>query len=155
MKTFTALMALAFSLSAFAGPEEHQQAQICYYVVVETSSPITNDIPSEICLERLRVDTALDTISAYSYFFPSLYLNLKLDSVTRKNEDFYSFKSSSVVRDDVDGSTTQKITLFISGQVDNYGDADLRNLTLNLEQIVGKTYVEYPYVKNTYNYKLF
>ncbi|MBC7427516.1 MAG: hypothetical protein H7336_02820, partial [Bacteriovorax sp.] len=55
----------------------------------------------------------------------------------------------------VDGSTTQKITLFISGQVDNYGDADLRYLTLNLEQIVGKTYVEYPYVKNTYNYRLF
>ncbi|MBC7711993.1 MAG: hypothetical protein H7177_01545 [Rhizobacter sp.] len=123
--------------------------------MAEESSAINDNIPTQICLENLKVDTSANTISIYSYFFSDLYKNVKLNSVTRKNEDFYSFKSSSVVRDDVDGSDTQKITLFISGQVDNYGDADLKYLTLKLEQVVGKTYVEFPYTKNTYKYRTF
>lgn len=155
MKTLTALMVLVFSLSAFAGPEEHQQAQTCYYVVAEGSSPLNSNILTQICLESLNVDTFAETISVYSYFFSDLYKNLKLKSVTRRNEDFFSFKSASILRDNGDGSDTQKITLFISGQVDNYGDADLSSLTLSVEQVIGKTYVEFPVEKNIYQYRTF
>ena len=155
MKFITVIMALAFSFNVFAGSEEHEQAQTCYYVVVEESSPLNANVPTQICLENLTVDTSNETISAYSFFYSDLYVNLKLKSVTRKNEDFFSFKSSSVVRDEVDGSDTQKIILFISGQVDNYGAVDLKYLTISLDQVVGKTYVEYPYVKNTYKYKTY
>ncbi len=154
MKTIAVLMALAFSFNVFAGGEEHEQAQACYTVVTEESSEINVNIPTQICLERVMVNASENTISVYSFFYSDLYENIKLTYVARKNEDFYSFRSQSLVRDDIDGDmNTQKITLFISGLVDNYGEADIKYLTISLEQIVGKTFVETPYVKNVYKYK--
>lgn len=156
MKIFIALAVLVFSLVASAGSEEHAQSQTCYYVIAEQSSPINNEIPTQICLETLNIDTNAETISAFSFFYPELYEELKLSYVTRKNEDFFNFSASSLLRDDVVGENTQKMTLFISGQVDNYGAAaDIKSLTISLEQIVGKTWVEYPYTKNTYRYKTY
>ena len=154
MKTIAVLMALAFSLNVFAGGEEHEQAQACYSVVVEESSQINKNIPTQICLERVLVKTTENTFAVYSFFYSDLYENINLTYVARKNEDFYSFRSQSLIRDDIDSDmNSQKITLFISGVVDNYGDADIKFLTISLEQIVGKTFVETPYVKNTYKYK--
>lgn len=156
MKALITLMTLVFSLTAVAGPEEHMQAQTCYYLIAEESSPINNDIPTQICLESLTVDTSAETISIYSYFYSDLYKNLKLNYIARKNEDSFSFRASNLVRNDIVGTEVQKITLFISGRVDNQGEVDdLEYLTISLEQIVGKTWAEAPIVKNIYKYRTY
>lgn len=150
MKIMTVLMALVLSTSVMAGPEEHQSAQTCYFIVKEESSALNDSIPTQICLESLAVDTSAEKIEVYSYFFSDLYKNLKLNYVARKNEDSFSFRASSVLRDDL-----EKIKLFINGRVDNYGEANLSELEIRVEQVVNKEFVETPYVKNVYKYRTY
>jgi hypothetical protein len=150
MKILIALSVLILSIAAHAGPEEHKQAQTCYYVVAEESSQLNDGVPTEICLETLNVDTSAETISVYSYFNANLFKNLKLTSVTRKNEDAFSFKSVSAIED---GFNQTK--LFVSGKVNNNGEADVNYLDIKVEQIVKKIYVETPYVLNTFKYRAY
>jgi hypothetical protein len=150
MKALIALSVLVLSITAHAGPEEHKQDQTCYYIVAEESSQLNDGIPTEICLETLNVDTSAETISVYSYFDANLFKNLKLTSVTRKNEDAYSFKSVSAIEDGLN-----QTKLFVNGQVNNYGESDVTYLEIKVEQVVKKTYVETPYVKNTYQYRTY
>ncbi len=150
MKVLIALSVLALSIAAHAGPEEHKQAQTCYYVVAEEGSELNDGVPSEICLETLNVDTSAETISVYSYFNADLFKNLKLTSVTRKNEDTYGFKAVSALEDGLN-----ETKLFVNGQVNNYGESDVTYLDIKVEQVVKKIYVETPYVKNTYKYRAY
>ncbi len=154
MKIFTVLLTLVFSLAAVAGPEEHKQAQTCYSIVSAESSEINSNVPAEICLETFSVDTSSEKVFVYSYFDAKIFKNIKLDSLTRKNEDFFNFKSFNVFRDDIDElGNTQKLTIIISGLVDNVGEADVTALNLTVNQFIGKTYTESAVVKNTYKYR--
>ena len=150
MKALIALSVLALSFAAQAGPEEHKQSQTCYYVVAEESSELNDGVPTEVCLETLNVDTSTESISVYSYFNSDLFKNLKLTSLTRKNEDAYSFKSVSALKDGLN-----ETKLFINGQVNNYGESDVTYLDIKVEQVIKKIYVETPYVKNTYQYRAY
>lgn len=152
MKMFSVIASLLVSFAAIAGPEEHIQAQTCYSINSEREVRIDPKIPTQVCLESLDIDTTNDTVEIYSYFYSNLYKNVKLTSLSRKNEDYFSFKTSSVFLDETIADTTQKLTLTVSGLVDNYGQADLSYLTLKVEQVITKTYVEFPFVKNTYSY---
>jgi hypothetical protein len=150
MKILIGLSILILSIAAHAGPEEHIQAQTCYYVVAEESSRLNDGVPTEICLETLDVDTSTETISVFSYFNANLFKNLKLTSVSRKNEDTYSFKSVSAIEDSLN-----QTKLFVNGQVNNYGESDVNFLEIKVEQIVKKINVESPNEINTYKYRAY
>lgn len=154
MKSLFVIMALALSFNAFAGAEEHDQAQACYYISLEDSSPMNDRIPQNFCLETLNVNPSAETITAFSWFNQSLYENLKIDYVARKNEDGYSFRSSSILRDSLNGlGDSERITLKIKGVVNNYGEGDIKFLEVSVEQVFRENFVETPVLKNVYNYK--
>jgi len=100
------------------------------------------------------VDPSAEIITAYSWFQPVLYENLKIDYVARKNEDGFSFRSSAIIHDSLNGlGDSERMTLKIKGVVNNYGEGDIKYLDISLEQVFKKSFVETPVLKNTYQYR--
>lgn len=99
MKSFLVALTVFVSLNAFAGPEDHIANQTCYALAEAQLKTAPLEVPRQVCLESLTVDTANQKISAYSYFQQDLYRNLKLESTVRKNEDWVHFSASSVFID--------------------------------------------------------
>jgi hypothetical protein len=129
MKMMTGLFILVSSIQAFAGPEEHLAAQVCY-VANSAQASI-----AEICLETVSVDVSENKIAIYSYFQQNqnLFNDMKVNYLARKNEDFYNFRASNILKAD---SCTA--TLNINGQVDNYGDVNTSYLEISMNESCGK-----------------
>lgn len=136
MKTILAILALTASLSAVAGPEEHEQAQKCYVLSALDAKRATDLVPEQICLETIKVDLATDTIDVYSYFFNDLFKNMKLNSLIRQSEDFYSFKSSNTFYNSENEQSGQieRLTVLLSGKVDFNGYGDPAELNVEVKQ---------------------
>lgn len=134
MKLFLPLLMIFSTNALMAGPEDHISAQVCYRLDDTKNTPA--NVPSEICLESLQVDPIASTIYVYSYFYPSLYKELKVDSLIRQNEDFYSFKSSNVLHNEWQSGcgSGERVELFISGAVDFNGEGDINKLNIRVEQ---------------------
>ena len=78
MKMFSVIVSILVSFAAVAGPEEHMQAQTCYYINSERDVVIDSKIPTQICLESLDINSANESIEIYSYFFSDLYKKMKI-----------------------------------------------------------------------------
>ncbi|MEQ1723550.1 MAG: hypothetical protein ABL930_10270 [Pseudobdellovibrio sp.] len=136
MKLILSLFVVLSGLTAFAGPEDHIAAQVCYQLQNAKNAP--KDIPQEVCLETLNVYPQDNTINIYSYFYPNLFKDMTLSSLIRNTEDTYKFKAESVLRNEWQSGCGDgnKITLFIDGQTDFNGDGqnELGNLKIRIEQ---------------------
>lgn len=127
MKMFISFGILFSGLLAFAGPEDHVQAQVCYNFVVKPGQPVpslSSRIPSQICLEEISHNPLKGTAYIYSYFTPGYYENVKVDSLVRQTEDTYRVELSSVIFEDWsricdDGQT---VTLKIKAESDFLGN---------------------------------
>lgn len=154
MKSLFAIMVLALSFNVFAGAEEHAQAEACYYIVLEESSPLNDRVPTSFCLETINVDLSAEAITAFSWFQSDLYENLKIDSLTRKNEDEFRFRSSKILRESLNGvGESEKMTIKINGIVNNYGEGDIKDLDISLEQVFKKNFGKVEVLKNTFKYR--
>lgn len=132
MKTVLITLLSILSLNAFAGPEEHIAAQVCY----ELDSVSANGAPSEICLEEASLNLENSSISIYSYFMPYLYKDLSLNYLARRNENGYRFRSSAILEKQTDAmcGAAQESVLKISGISDNDGIVDISFLEITIEQ---------------------
>ncbi|MFN3454632.1 MAG: hypothetical protein ACK41T_06685 [Pseudobdellovibrio sp.] len=131
MKTIFYLLLAAttsiYALTAYAGPEEHRDAQKCY----RNTELKPTYVPSEICLETLSVNANNDTITAYSYFMEQLFTNLKIDYLARRNENGFRFRSSALIHYDWPSCAFGELaTLHIDSISDNDGVVDIAYLDI-------------------------
>lgn len=156
MKTFTSMVLVLISAVAFAGPEDHIQAQKCYNLVVAKGEVVSAHVPTQICLESVTLDTGTGQVDIYSYFQPLLYKNLKTDSLIRHTEDRYKYKVSSVVYQDEGAvcSASENVSLEIAGETDftGYGDIDYLDIQVRHETLRDSCH-SYP-EEVIYKYKL-
>jgi hypothetical protein len=136
MKNILGLIVLSIGISAFAGPEDHVQAQTCYGIRADQVALASSYVPQQICIENLTLDTSNDTISAYSYFMNDLFKDLKIVTLTRKNEDFYSFSAKNILAADAQITTDKSVhvEMTISGLSDVYGQGDINYLKISVQQ---------------------
>jgi hypothetical protein len=132
MKHLILTLAILTSSAAFAGPEEHINAQVCYELQLEEGQVPSKNVPDSVCVETLLIDLNTEEIEVYSYFQKQLVEDMTVTSLLRKNEDYYSFKSSKTLVNNWnagcgDGENT---VLFINGLTDNYGLADVNYLDI-------------------------
>ncbi len=100
MKTLVSFIALLSSLVAFAGPEDHIQAQVCYNLSAKQIATKAEHIPLQICVEDIQVNVDTGVASIYSYFNQQYFKNVKVDSLVRQTEDTYRIELSSVIHED-------------------------------------------------------
>lgn len=132
MKTILIVLISAFCLNAFAGPEEHIAAQVCY--AQASANPVAN-APQRICLEEGSLNLDNNSISIYSYFMPYLYKDLSVNHLARRNENGYRFRSAALLEREsgaMCGSAFESV-LKISGISDNDGLIDISFLEITIE----------------------
>ncbi len=136
MKKFILCSAIALSLSAHAGPEEHREAQKCYVLTATDAKRATENVPTELCIETVNIDTASEKIYIYTYFFNRFFENVQLNSLTRKNEEASIFKSSGpfYFTEDEQNGQLEKLSVVVSGKIDNQGAADAADLKVEVKQ---------------------
>lgn len=100
MKTLVSVIALLSSLVAFAGPEDHIQAQVCYNLSAKQIATKGEHIPLQICVEDAHVNVDKGVASIYSYFNQQYFQDVKVDSLVRQTEDTYRLQLSSVIYND-------------------------------------------------------
>lgn len=154
---FVAIIYLG-SFNAFAGPEEHRDAQVCYVISSADYAKIPDEVPTEICLESIKVDLYKKTIEAYSFFsnFTALIQNLKLTSLTNNHEGLIQFQASNVVENNymnICGSQND-LQLFIGGQVNNNGEGLINQLSVAVQLTAIATSCHRNESPVVYNYKL-
>ena len=134
MKIIFTLVTVLMSLAAFAGPEEHISNQTCYHLVKQEKQFVPADVPAQICLEALTIDTAKENVYVDSYFQAGLFTNLKVTSLVRKNEDFFNFKTEALLKNESESvcGKDERIYLVLNGLLDNYGSADMSNLQVSV-----------------------
>lgn len=160
MKLFCAFVISALvggtGLSAFAGPEEHKDLQVCYGVVAKGDLP--ESVPHQVCLESLDLDLNRNTISVYSYFNPYYFEALKLTNLIRNDEDHYKFSASAVLMSEERLCGPGELTLLkINGKTDFNGVAsrqDLEELKITVvHEVTNDNCHSHPQTE-TYNYQL-
>lgn len=133
MKTILIVLISALSFNAFAGPEEHIAAQICY--AQASADPVAN-APQKICLEEASLNLDDSSISIYSYFMPYLYKDLSVNYLARRNENGYRFRSTALLENEsgaMCGAAFESV-LKITGISDNDGIIDISFLEITIEQ---------------------
>lgn len=118
-KLLVLISTVFLSTIALAGPEEHRDAQTCYVPEKQVIYA-----PERVCIETVSVDLESEKINVYSYFNYKLTEGFTLVSLSRKNEEWFRFKALNNI--------SQFQTLELVGFTDNFGTADLHNLTLTL-----------------------
>lgn len=136
MKHFLILALVFTSLNLHAGAEEHQQSQTCYIMSASDRAQASNEVPTQVCIETLAVDLNNETIQGFSFFNDHLFTNLNLTTLTRKNEDFYTVKASSILKNEPGDvcEAEHKIELKIEGLSDNYGYIDVKELKVSVKE---------------------
>lgn len=117
MKMLISLFLITINLNAFAGPEDHISQQTCYEVNESQKALLSANVPSRVCLERLSIDQANNTIAVQSYFQPELFRGLELQVFFRQNEDYFKFQATNLLVDQ-NGSgceESEKVELSMSG----------------------------------------
>lgn len=118
-KVFVLVATIVFSFSAFAGPEEHKDAQTCFYALENVKGA-----PSKVCIETVTVDLHDKSIRVYSYFNPKMTDGFELVALSRKNEDLIRFRAVNQI---LPGKA-----LLLTGLANNWGQASFHYLALNL-----------------------
>lgn len=155
MKKFILCSAVVLSFSAHAGPEEHREAQKCYVLSAIDAKRATENVPTELCIETLNIDTASEKINIDTYFFKLFFANVQLNSLTRKNEETLNFKSSGsfYFMEDEQNGQLEKLTVLVSGKVDNEGVANPADLKIEVKQ--DRRYSPHSAINSTiYQYQL-
>ena len=154
MKSILFTSVLLLSSLVFAGPEDHIQNQICYNL--KNPAVKIDQVPGQICLEQISLDLQAEKIYIYSYFQGSLYQNVQLDYLARKNEDFYSFRSSSVFHKEWNSGCGDGLllTVKIQGKSDNYGEVEPQYLDISVEQELTNDTCHSKAQKTVYEYTL-
>lgn len=131
MKLILCMSLCLLSLAAVAGPEERRDAQSCYYPVAQNSD---NKI-SSICLETISVDLRTEELSIYSYFMPELFKNLKINTLSRRNENGFSLRTKGTISSTLDSKTCsgEHVSLILNGQLDNDGVTEAQYLDISTE----------------------
>jgi hypothetical protein len=135
MKTVLFALISAVSIAAFAGPEEHNAAQVCYHLQ-PGSQVLVPQTPEQICLEEVSVDLEKAQINVYSYFTPYLYKDLQVTYLARHNENGFSFRSEAVLQKQtaVGCDSGSESVLKIQGRTGNDGEVEPQNLEITIEQ---------------------
>jgi hypothetical protein len=156
MKRSLILVALLAAGSVFAGPEEHIAAQTCYEIETNGIPAISDQVPQEICLEGLNINEYENSITVDSYFTPKLFNDLKVNSVARKNENYFQFKTSGTIFEAAEFlcEPQEKVELSINGLLDNNGDAFLKYLDISVNVVLKNGQCQIPNQVVTYKYKL-
>jgi hypothetical protein len=155
MKVAAVILGLFVGVFAFAGPEERLAAQSCYGLE-DGQLAVPASVPQEICLEDLNINLENESIIVYSYFQPYLFKNLVVKTLTRKNEDAYSFKASSTVVSHVETTcgAGEFVDLEISGLVDLLGTAEVQYLSIEVKrEVTNDSCHSHPQVE-TFKYRL-
>ena len=136
MKALIAAVILLTTFNVFAGPEDHIANQTCYRLNQKQAALANNNIPQQICLETLTVNTDGTEIRAYSYFTPNLFNNLKLTYHARRNENGFSFRSDNILVNQWESGCGdgERVVLSIKGQTDNDGVASVEYLDVKVSQ---------------------
>lgn len=135
MKTIISVGILISSLVAFAGPEDHVQAQVCYNLSAKQIATKGEHVPLQVCLEDISINTEKNVASIYSYFNQDLFKNVKVSSLIRQTEDKYRFELTSIIHEDweVICGEGQTVTLKIKGEADFTGAVSKEALTVTVE----------------------
>lgn len=128
-------IALTAAQFAWAGPEDHIQNQICYNLK-PGQTQASAELPLQVCIEEISMDLSTETVSIYSYFQRSLFENIQVDYLARKNEDYFSVRTSSEFYKNWNSGCGDGLTLTVkvNGLSDNWGVMDPQNLTVIVEQ---------------------
>lgn len=151
------LAVLFLSIAAFAGPEDHLQNQKCYALDVQSGTYVGAHVPAEVCFKSVTVDLVHNEVIFYSYFTPMMFADNKVISLIRNTEDTYKYSVRNTLFEDWqstcgDGET---VTLFISGQSDFNGIADMnQDFKISVEQEITRDNCHSEPRNTVYNYKL-
>lgn len=143
------------SLIAKAGPEDHYQNQSCFELVGH-SDTISKTVPTEVCLEDIRLDLSENKINIYSYFQSELFKNLTLINLQQHKENRYDFSAQSLILENYDSGCGEgeKVTLLIEGQADGYGISSAERINVSVErEYLHDVCHSFPQVE-TYRYQL-
>ncbi len=137
MKSFFIALVLFTSAHAFAGPEEHIEMQVCYHLNNEQASVATDSVPKVVCIETLTIGENGTSVAAYSYFMNSLYTNIQLDYYARHNENGFSFRTSSQLKNSLETNCGpgEAITLHVNGRADNDNFVEINHLDISVERL--------------------
>jgi len=136
LKKVLFVFVLGVSQFLMAGPEDHIQNQICYNLKNPELAQNQPQLPLQVCVEEISMDLSTETVSIYSYFQRSLFENIQVDYLARKNEDYFSVRTSSVFYNQWNSGCGdgQKLTVKVNGLSDNWGVMDPQNLVVTVEQ---------------------
>ncbi len=150
MKKFFSLSLLLVSLNLHA----EQNDSVCYQIDPTSSVAVNSDIPLEICLESLMINTDEAQIIVYSSKHQDLFMHLNIKNLIRKNEDEYAFKSIAVLKYIDDSACGEKnmIDLMISGTADIVGLVNPELLQISVQQVVMNDTCHSAKLTTIYNY---
>ena len=157
MKLLLSMVISFVSVASFAGPEDHIQDQKCYALVATPGPYVSPHIPSEVCFESVTIDLVHNEVIIYSYFAPMMFADAKIISLIRNTEDTYKYRLRNILFADwknvcSDGET---VTLFISGQSDFNGIADMnQDFNVSVEQEATRDSCHSEPQTIVYNYKI-
>ncbi len=123
MKLALSILTLVFSMTAFAGPEDHLQNQTCYVADVKAGEVLPASVPAEICLEDVVVNAEANSISIFSYFQPEIWEDLGLIIAYKRSQTEFKFLASKVLSENSDTScgNAEVVELFVIGLTDAKG----------------------------------
>ncbi len=126
MKLALGFVALIFSITSFAGPEEHFQNQSCYVADVKEGSILPVGVLAEICLEDVIVNAETNSISIFSYFQPEVWEDLGLLTLVKRSDVEYKFLASKVLSENSDTACgkAEVVELYVSGLTDIKGNGN-------------------------------
>lgn len=156
MKTLVSIVVVLSSLVAFAGPEDHMQAQVCYNLNEKQIATKGEHVPVQICIEDISINPEKNVASIYSYFNQKYFQDVKVDSLIRQTEDTYRFQLSSVVFEDWqmicgDGQT---VKIIIKADSDFAGAVQKDKLTVTVEDEFTNDSCHSPSQTTEYTYSL-
>jgi hypothetical protein len=128
MKVLVLTLVMLTSFSVVAGPEDRRD-DTCF----RATSPVTSFIPAEFCFEGASLDLNSDKlfITGYGSNVPA---ELGAYSVTRKNEDYYSFKAKTTIANkwETGCGDGEFAELNIKGLADYTGAIEASSLSLSV-----------------------
>ncbi|MBC7419234.1 MAG: hypothetical protein H7328_00765 [Bdellovibrio sp.] len=121
------------SLQTFAADK------VCFNLLPAYVKFRPTNVPKQICLKSFSVDLSTNKITVQSTQ-PNLYQGLKVSYLARHNEDAYTFHSYGVYyfNEEMTCGKSETLELFVSGRLDNYGEAIASEMKISVDQWVTK-----------------
>lgn len=148
MKNLIAILFTLVGFSAFAGPEDIYEDQICFGLEAKDLKAVVAQAPTELCFESLHLDTYNKDLVFYTAFSQHrpFFRDLRVTNLVQSGPDSYSFNAQNAFLDEYDSACSDgvRLTLLIKGEVDfmGYGDPRLQTLTLMQEKTNDVCHIE-------------